>query len=931
MANSRPQNNIQIDRDDDWKSSTNLDISEPLAFQHLLDDIARLMELVKLDLEDQFQLRMAEYENYESQRQYLDGWQLQRLQQETKSGRQLAHYFQRWAEINTIDLTSNANSREKFLTETMYILINRILLIRIAEDQHIIPRRLSNGAIQDFQQFVGDIRINYNKLLDIAYDTMRGVYEHFFKHDIFDWYLPDSELLLQILFVFNKYNFARVNRDILGNLYQKYIDKDERKRLGQFYTPDEVVQYILDAVGYTSDAEIEDKTLLDPACGSGGFLVPAVNRLVTCLKRKNYDPITILNKVRDNIYGFDINPFAVHLTEANLLFQVVDLISTARQRDPDFRMEQFNVFVSDSLKLLERHQAGEMIDLFDPTEAAVLTPHDSTLVSDIKLKRGKFQAGFDFVVGNPPYLRIQRVKPKELKASYRTKFDAAVGRFDISVLFIEQGIKWLKPAGKLGYITSNKFLYSNYGKGIRKVILQTCDIDQLIDLTDSRLFDAATLPCILVLKRLDGRPQNSFPFVALKEAKNVSLFQSVPDLFEFIAHHLQEDYVSCNIQLPKNGNHIQRFNLRMFKSQRPAHRDFWHFMPMKEKELIEKIKAESECRLVDIARIIVGIKTNADSVFTNPMTAEFISQRKLEMPLLHPVLRGKNVRRWQISWTGNVKNKDTYILYPHEKINGNVLPINLSDYPYTEKYLTEHEAVLKRRDYLLAAGRQWYEIWVHQDPEDFLTSTKIVTPDFSATNNFALDTRRFFCLGSCFVILLNDKSEDYNKFILGLLNSRLMEFFHKRNSSTFIYANRFRYWSSYMADYPIALQPDSFRESDHQIDSTMEVLKDTEIVEAQFHPIPLKISDAGLKFESQFKPRLNRKLELAKEIVILVDQILDAVKNDPLARQKVALLEAELNDKVFSLYDLGISEQDLIEEFLSSYTEFKPHSMREEM
>ena len=125
------------------------------------------------------------------------------------------------------------------------------------------------------------------------------------------------------------------------------------------------MQYILDSVGYTNKAEIEDKTLLDPACGSGGFLVPAVNRLITRLRDKNYDPITILQKVRDNIYGMDINPFAAHLTETNLLFQVVDLISEAKKLAPEFRMEQFNVFVTDSLKIPEEGQKNRNMSLFE--------------------------------------------------------------------------------------------------------------------------------------------------------------------------------------------------------------------------------------------------------------------------------------------------------------------------------------------------------------------------------------------------------------------------------------------------------------------------------------------------------------------------------------------------------------------------------------
>ncbi|UCE08742.1 MAG: N-6 DNA methylase [bacterium] len=238
---------------------------------------------------------------------------------------------------------------------------------------------------------------------------------------------------------------------MLGNLYQKYIDKDERKRLGQFYTPDEVVQYILDSVGYTSDAEIENKKLLDPAFGSGGFLVPATNRLINRLKSKIYDPITILHKVRENIYGFDINPFAAHLTETNLLFQVAYLISGEKKLDADFRVEQFNVFVTDSLRIPEAGQIGKNMPLFENDLLNSAAVHDAEIVKEIKLKQGRFEGGMDFVVGNPSWGGILK-KEKEtiLSQELKNNYVSAVGKYDIYVLFIEAGIHWLNDQGILG-------------------------------------------------------------------------------------------------------------------------------------------------------------------------------------------------------------------------------------------------------------------------------------------------------------------------------------------------------------------------------------------------------------------------------------------------------------------------------------------------
>ncbi|MBI5463786.1 MAG: hypothetical protein HY966_02380, partial [Ignavibacteriales bacterium] len=110
---------------------------------------------------------------------------------------------------------------------------------------------------------------------------------------------------------------------------------------------------------------------------------------------------------------------------------------------------------------------------------------------------------------------------------------------------------------------------------------------------------------------------------------------------------------------------------------------------------------------------------------------------------------------------------------------------------------------LEARTYLAESGRRWYEIWVHQSPADF-RQRKIITPDISSQNRFALDDKTFFVNGTCFYIILKDKSDDSYYSILGLLNSKVMEYFHKTTSGNSLYAKRFRYWSSYLGSYPVA-------------------------------------------------------------------------------------------------------------------------------
>jgi len=166
---------------------------------------------------------------------------------------------------------------------------------------------------------------------------------------------------------------------------------------------------------------------------------------------------------------------------------------------------------------------------------------------------------------------------------------------------------------------------------------------------------------------------------------------------------------------------------------------------------------------------------------------------------------GDALDRWSIQWQSE---KDNFVLYPHKEINGKVLPVDLNLFPHAKKYLHLHREKLASRTYLQEAGRRWYEIWVHQSPMDF-SKIKIITPDISSTNRFALDRKGFFVNGTCFYIILKDQSLETNFAVLALLNSKLIEYFHKMTNGNVLYAKRFRYWSTYLSQYPVPKSLDS--------------------------------------------------------------------------------------------------------------------------
>jgi type I restriction-modification system DNA methylase subunit len=648
----------QAIKDEDFYPPPQVDISEPTQFEMLLDDLAAVVEMVKIDVEERFDILLHEHDDYEERARHLKGYELKQLQREKRDAIKARRFYEKWAEINNIDLKKNGGAKEKFITETMYILVNRILLIRIAEDKEIINRRISNGAIKDYKEYVKEIRVNYSKLLDEGYRTIEALYEHLFKRDIFDWYNPDSELLMKVLFTFNRYNFAKVNRDILGNLYQKYIDKEERKRLGQFYTPHEVIDYILDSVGYTAQNEIENKMLLDPACGSGGFLVPAVNRLVGRLRSKNFDAVTILSKVKDNVYGFDINPFAAHLAETNLLFQVVDLIKEAQEEDKHFRLERFNICVTDSLRLPENGKKQE--ELFDQWLGETTAVEDLETVKDVKLKRGKFKNGVDFVVGNPPYLasysRESIKMAKSDKEYYARIFKTVTGRINTFALFLEQGLNFLRDGVSLGYIVPKTFLTMSSYRLLRKYLLQF-RIEEFCMWGDA-VFEDVIVPSVVVVIR--KTTPDSTHVIAVKEIVDAGVVELKNELRQSAALEDQE--------------------FRFFLASTPA-----------VDAIVDKLREGSES--------LGGIAYVEDGINPGPFRKNLVLDHKLNEKCMR-LIKGEDFSRYSpINWAGRFFLWDKSYIHQLQPTHPNSIAVLGSE----ERFLSSEKIVTRQTAHAITA------------------------------------------------------------------------------------------------------------------------------------------------------------------------------------------------------------------------------------
>lgn len=365
--------------------------------------------------------------------------------------------------------------------------------------------------------------------------------------------------IIKNLLIIDSYDFTSdANVNILGHIFEQSIsdieklsegESTKRKKFGVFYTPDHITDYICrnTIIPYLSkknsseidelieeylnnledlENKIKKLQILDPACGSGAFLVKAVDVLLEIYEeiqkhkpsktnsQKDIDEFAITSEINyfieNNIYGVDLNEESVEITKLSLFLKLAG---------NDRKLS----YLSNNIKLGNSVVDDEKVNL----HAFKWSDEFPEILSKLK----DDDAGFDIIVGNPPYVNTLYLENE--KEYYSKKFVSAYGGYDIYVLFVELGLKLLKKSGMLGYIMSNKFIVSDYGIEIRKIITNESEIDTIVDLADAkRVFpDALVSPIIITLKKIKPRSTYSFKrFIASKSTDSLSnkYFESIP-------------------------------------------------------------------------------------------------------------------------------------------------------------------------------------------------------------------------------------------------------------------------------------------------------------------------------------------------------------------------------------------------------------------
>ena len=509
----------------------------------------------------------------------------------------------------------------------------------------------------------------------------------------------------------------------------------EIKKTGATFTPKGLANYLAQKICSTVDTSLSSLTVLDPACGDGSLL--------SAIYELEGDRI-------DSLIGYDTNE--QYLQSARLALQCVD-----SEKKCEFICEDFLTVCPNATNLYSNNLRREFADI---------------------------------VIANPPYVRTQilgAVKAKQLARDFNL-----TGRVDLYYPFLMAMTNALRKGGILGVITSNRYISTKSGSDIRKFLLDNYEVIEIIDLGDTKLFDAAVLPAIFIGRKKESRNSTS------KVGKYISVYEADKDDRSEVIRSLKDIYDVLKSE--RHGSYMvneQKYLLKVGLLKHSADKTgIWQMSNEEENEWINAIDAHTAFRIRDKFKVRVGIKSCADNVFISQLWDK--EGYKIEKDLIRSMISQENIEAWTID-----KDSMLDILYPHYSKDGKRQVYEIDKYPSALRYLQAHKNQLEERKYLIKAGRKWYEYWVPQNPA-FWELPKVVFPDISVRPRFCFDESGAVVNGNCYWMCAQNEEEiSLLLLIEGISNSSVMIKYHDLCFNNKLYSGRRRYLAQYIEQYPI--------------------------------------------------------------------------------------------------------------------------------
>ena len=688
-------------------------------------------------------------------------------------------------------------------------LLDRLLFIFFAEDCDLLPPNSMVKIIDQWEQLKDmDAYVPFYDRVKKYFGYMNTGYQGK-KYEIFAYngglFKPDEvldhikisdDLLVEHTRRLSAYDFeSDVDVNILGHIFENSLSEIEevtqqinsgaipqtskRKQDGVFYTPQYITKYIVEnTVGrlcaekkqelhivedeYFSDQrrQLQTKkrlldqlqqyrkwlleiTILDPACGSGAFLNAALQFLMAEHKRLDEMEAKVTGSaivfqdvensiLEHNLYGVDINEESVEIAQLALWL---------RTAKPHRKLNSLNQNIKCGNSLIS-----------DPAIAG-----EKAFNWQEQFPKVFEKGGFDVVIGNPPYLRVQGLRENHQKESvfYEHNYASATGRFDFYVLFIEKGSSLLNKNGVLSFILPHKFINADFGVGIRNFIYDNKALNNLVSFGAEQVFsDASVYTCIIGLSY--GNSVFHYAKVKpleLQEASSTHAEISIDNL---------ADTTRWSFQSSEDSNIIAKIN--------------------KQPLLFKAITKACSQGTVSMGDDIYMMKGKIEGNYFIGYSEQIQQNIKLEKDIMRPILKGDDVKRY-----APLENS-YWLIYPHHSVNGKTIPYEENEmreqFPLTYEYLLPFKSELVDKKIRYKTNEKyWYAL--HRSREITMFETpKIITAEISFGCNMTYDTKNLYHNTKCYTILFNEVFERFTQAYLTILNSRILWYYLSQTGYT---------------------------------------------------------------------------------------------------------------------------------------------------
>lgn len=815
-----------------------------------------------------------------------------------------------WRQYLATDLAkSNLKLNEDELNFAVQLIIDRLIFLRFCEDRGVETYGQLKAATSK-----GNAYENLHVVFQAADDKYNSGLFDFEKDKITHNLKVTNKVIKNIVeelyYPLSQYDFKALPVEVLGNAYEQFLGKviridkahhavieekpEVRKAGGVFYTPQYIVDYIVEnTVGKLIEGktpkEIEKIKIVDPACGSGSFLLGAFDYLLKyhinyyyknppSAKSGIITPNGTLSTaekkkiILNNIFGVDLDANAVEVSKLSLLLKCMEgeteasikqQITMFHERvlpDLDNNIKDGNSLIDTDIYDSEMELGFEKkIKPFSwkkafPEVFKKRISSNELITQELKSHYNKVKnftedadklinklnnramepemvygdhGGFDVVIGNPPYVRQELLS--DFKKYFESHYKVYNSTADLYSYFIEKGKSLLRTDGYFGIIVANKFMRANYGEPLRKWLKQV-NLIEITDFGDLPVFQGATTyPCILIYR--NSQPEKQFKFSTIKTLQ-----------FSSLETEVKHSQALLSVKSLDDGG--------------------WNLASELEQNLLKKIKS-SGIPLGEYVKgkIYYGIKTGYNEAFVIDLETKkaLIKEDKKSNEIIKPFLAGRDIKRYQNS------GSDKYLIFTKRGID-------IDKYPAIKKYLEGYKKELTPKPKTFKGsewpGRKpgtykWYEI---QDAVDYyleFEKPKILIPDIALSLQGAYDTNKNYCVNTAYIIPVDDK------FLLSILNSKLVTYYYASISPS-IRGGYLRFIRQYLETIPI-------------------------IINDKYKNVLASQTDLLLA--------LNEELKISK-LPSNIDQI----------KQRIEHSEDKINQLVYELYDLTEDEIKIVEE-----------------